>query len=143
MQIIRRPQLQSVSHGFLTTMGAPLIAGRDFAASDTANAPPVIVKRRSIAFLSPRKLGPVGVIRRSFAGYAVSRAGAMSGPHTDLYGEFIARYPTLELQASGGVRHVADLQALADLGAPAAITGRALLDGKIDVEELGPFLRVA
>ena len=73
----------------------------------------------------------------------VSRDGAMSGPNLDLYRKFIERYPDLGLQASGGVRHVGDLQALSELGAPAAITGRALLDGKINVEELGPFLRVA
>jgi len=73
----------------------------------------------------------------------VSRDGAMSGPNLDLYGEFIERYPSLTLQASGGVRHAADLHALSDLGAPAAITGRALLDGKITTEELGPFLRAA
>jgi phosphoribosylformimino-5-aminoimidazole carboxamide ribotide isomerase len=73
----------------------------------------------------------------------VSRDGAMSGPNLDLYRVFIERYPDLSLQASGGVRHVGDLQALSDLGAPAAITGRALLDGKIKTEELDPFLRVA
>jgi phosphoribosylformimino-5-aminoimidazole carboxamide ribotide isomerase len=73
----------------------------------------------------------------------VSRDGAMSGPNLDLYREFIARYPGLSLQASGGVRDVGDLRALSELGAPAAITGRALLDGKIKTEELGPFLRVA
>jgi phosphoribosylformimino-5-aminoimidazole carboxamide ribotide isomerase len=73
----------------------------------------------------------------------VSRDGAMTGPNLNLYREFIERYPSLELQASGGVRHVGDLEALSELGAPAAITGRALLDGKIRTEELGPFLRVA
>lgn len=73
----------------------------------------------------------------------VSRDGAMSGPNLDLYREFIERYPSLSLQASGGVRHVGDLNALSELGAPAAITGRALLDGQIKTEELGPYLRVA
>lgn len=73
----------------------------------------------------------------------VSRDGAMTGPNLGLYREFIARYPSIRLQASGGVRHVGDLQALAELGAPAAITGRALLDGRIRTEELEPFLRVA
>lgn len=73
----------------------------------------------------------------------VSRDGAMSGPNVDLYRDFLSRYPKLGLQASGGVRHAADLQTLSDLGAPAAITGRALLDGKINAEELGSFLRVA
>ncbi len=73
----------------------------------------------------------------------VDRDGAMSGPNLELYREFVARYPSIELQASGGVRHTDDLRKLDDLGAGAAITGRALLDGKIKTEELGPFLRVA
>jgi len=73
----------------------------------------------------------------------VSRDGAMTGPNVELYREFISRYPTISLQASGGVRHADDLRALEDLGASTAITGRALLEGKIDTTELGPFLRVA
>lgn len=73
----------------------------------------------------------------------VSRDGAMAGPNLDLYRDFIARYPAISLQASGGVRHADDLRQLDDLGADAAITGRALLDGKIRKEELEPFLRVA
>jgi len=73
----------------------------------------------------------------------VCRDGAMSGPNPDLYREFIRRYPSIELQASGGVRHTDDLCMLDEIGANAAITGRALLDGKIDLKELGPYLRVA
>lgn len=73
----------------------------------------------------------------------VSRDGAMSGPNLDLYRDFIERYPYLTLQASGGVRDANDLHELSKLGASAAITGRALLDGRIKTEELGAFLRVA
>ena len=73
----------------------------------------------------------------------VSRDGTMTGPNVELYREFISRYSTISLQASGGVRHADDLRVLEDLGASAAITGRALLEGKIDIEELRPYLRVA
>ena len=73
----------------------------------------------------------------------VSRDGALNGPNLGLYREFLSRYPTLNLQASGGVRDANDLYNLSELGATAAITGRALLDGRIRKEELGPFLRVA
>ena len=73
----------------------------------------------------------------------VSRDGAMTGPNAALYREFVKHYPTIELQASGGVRHVDDLRMLSGLGASAAITGRALLDGKIKTKELDQFLRVA
>ena len=69
----------------------------------------------------------------------VSRDGAMAGPNMELYSSILVRYPDLELQASGGVRHLQDLKALRDLGLPAAITGRALLDGKITASEVASF----
>lgn len=69
----------------------------------------------------------------------VSRDGAMAGPNLDLYGEILTRYPGIKLQASGGVRDVADLEALRSLGCPAAITGRALLDGAISKSEVATF----
>jgi len=73
----------------------------------------------------------------------VSRDGTMTGPAVDLYAECVHRYPGIAFQASGGVRNVADLEALADTGVAAAIVGRALLDGTISDEELRPFLRNA
>lgn len=69
----------------------------------------------------------------------VSRDGAMSGPNFELYAEVLQRYRSLQLQASGGVRDIDDLQLLRELGVPAAITGRALLDGKITAEEVATF----
>ncbi len=71
----------------------------------------------------------------------VSRDGAMEGPNFELYGQILERYPTLQLQASGGVRDIEDLELLRELGAPAAITGRALLDGKISAAEVASFRR--
>jgi phosphoribosylformimino-5-aminoimidazole carboxamide ribotide isomerase len=73
----------------------------------------------------------------------VNRGGAMAGPNLDLYSSIVARFPDLQLQASGGVRDIHDLEALRALGIPAAITGRALLDGKITVEEMHAFQRNA
>jgi phosphoribosylformimino-5-aminoimidazole carboxamide ribotide isomerase len=73
----------------------------------------------------------------------VSRDGAMTGPNIALYSDFVRRYPTIELQASGGVRHADDLRMLAGLGAAAAISGRALLEGRIKTRELEQFLLVA
>jgi phosphoribosylformimino-5-aminoimidazole carboxamide ribotide isomerase len=71
----------------------------------------------------------------------IERDGAMTGPNVDLYADLVRRYPQLELQASGGVRHVGDLRALRDAGAFAAISGRALLDGRISKVEIETFLR--
>ena len=71
----------------------------------------------------------------------VARDGAMTGPNVALYQEAARRFPGIAWQASGGVRDVADLQALADAGAVAAVSGRALLEGRMSREELEPFLR--
>jgi phosphoribosylformimino-5-aminoimidazole carboxamide ribotide isomerase len=71
----------------------------------------------------------------------VSRDGAMSGPNIELYEEFTQRFPDINLQASGGVRDIADLARTAAAGAWGTITGRALLDGRISKEEIELFLR--
>ncbi len=69
----------------------------------------------------------------------VSRDGAMAGPNFELYSSILARYPDLQLQASGGVRNVDDLNELRRIGVPAAITGRALLEGEISPAEVASF----
>ena len=73
----------------------------------------------------------------------VARDGAMSGPNFALYAEVLQRYHALQLQASGGVRNLDDLEMLRELGLPAAITGRALLDGEITEAEVTSFRRDA
>ena len=73
----------------------------------------------------------------------VSRDGAMAGPNIELYVEILRRYPNLQLQASGGVRNIDDLKQLRIRGVPAAITGRALLDGEITTAEVTSFRRSA
>jgi len=70
----------------------------------------------------------------------VSRDGALTGPNLELYREAARRYPGVEWQASGGIRDARDLHALADAGAAAAISGKALLEELIPREELRPFL---
>ena len=73
----------------------------------------------------------------------VARDGALTGPNLALYEQAIRRYPAIAWQASGGVRNVTDLAALAAIGAAGAVSGRALLDGLMQPEELSPFLRNA
>jgi phosphoribosylformimino-5-aminoimidazole carboxamide ribotide isomerase len=69
----------------------------------------------------------------------INRDGALSGPNIELYSSILKRYPGLELQASGGVRDAADLRLLEQENIPAAITGRALLDGRISATEVARF----
>jgi len=73
----------------------------------------------------------------------IERDGARAGPNIVLYREAAARYPEIQWQASGGVAAIADLHALAAAGAAAAISGRALLEERLPLEGLQPFLRVA
>lgn len=73
----------------------------------------------------------------------IARDGAMAGPNLDLYAEILRRYPDIRLQASGGVRDIRDISRLSALGVSAAITGKALLDGKITAAEVNSFLQSA
>jgi len=71
----------------------------------------------------------------------VARDGALSGPNLALYVEAVRRFPDVAWQASGGVRDAADLRALASAGVAGAVSGRALLEGRMQPGELAPFLR--
>jgi phosphoribosylformimino-5-aminoimidazole carboxamide ribotide isomerase len=73
----------------------------------------------------------------------IARDGALAGPNLALYREAQQRFPDICWQASGGVGNVADLAALAGVGVSAAISGKALLEGRMTAEELQPFLRDA
>jgi phosphoribosylformimino-5-aminoimidazole carboxamide ribotide isomerase len=65
----------------------------------------------------------------------ISKDGALGGPNLDLYNALTERYPGLEIQASGGVSGLRDLEQIKATGVAAAITGKALLEGCFSVEE--------
>jgi phosphoribosylformimino-5-aminoimidazole carboxamide ribotide isomerase len=70
----------------------------------------------------------------------IERDGALQGPNVALYAEAQRRFPAVQWQASGGIARGADLTALAATGVAAAISGKALLEERISIEELRPFL---
>ena len=70
----------------------------------------------------------------------IERDGALAGPNLALYIEALQRFPKIQWQASGGIASGSDLNALAALGVPAAISGKALLEERISFEELRLFL---
>lgn len=70
----------------------------------------------------------------------VGRDGTLLGPNLELYSQAQTRFPDLAWQASGGVRDIADLEALAALGLAAAVSGRALLEHTLDGKEAALFL---
>jgi phosphoribosylformimino-5-aminoimidazole carboxamide ribotide isomerase len=73
---------------------------------------------------------------------AVEREGRMEGPDVTLIEEITAR-SKIPIQASGGVRSVDDVRALADAGASAVIIGMALYTGALDprtiIEEMSAW----
>ena len=62
---------------------------------------------------------------------AVEKEGRMEGPDLTLMRDLALRSKT-PLQASGGVRNVGDLRALAELGVSGAVVGMALYTGALD-----------
>jgi phosphoribosylformimino-5-aminoimidazole carboxamide ribotide isomerase len=70
----------------------------------------------------------------------IDRDGALAGPNLELYDEALRRFPRIQWQASGGISSGADLAALAAHGLPAAISGKALLEQRIPLQELRSFL---
>jgi phosphoribosylformimino-5-aminoimidazole carboxamide ribotide isomerase len=65
----------------------------------------------------------------------IARDGMLNGPNVDLYTSICVRYPALAVQASGGIRDAEDLARLRAVGCAGAITGKALLDGALRIEE--------
>lgn len=63
----------------------------------------------------------------------IDRDGMLSGPNTGLYAHLQAIAPELQVQASGGVREVADVAAARAQGCAGIILGRALLEGRLDL----------
>jgi|SRR3954471_3444561 len=70
---------------------------------------------------------------------AIDRDGTLEGPDVGLVARVVGR-SGLPVLAAGGIRSDADLDALEGTGVEAAIVGRALLEGRIDLGRrlLGP-----
>jgi phosphoribosylformimino-5-aminoimidazole carboxamide ribotide isomerase len=82
---------------------------------------------------------PTGLVRHLLC-TDIARDGALTGPNLALYRECLARFPKLQWQASGGISAAKDLQALAAVGVAVAVSGKALLEERINLAELRPFL---
>ncbi|MDQ3144870.1 MAG: HisA/HisF-related TIM barrel protein [Pseudomonadota bacterium] len=65
----------------------------------------------------------------------IARDGMLSGPNLALMRSIGERYPSIELQASGGVAELADLAALREAGAARAIVGKAIWERRFTVAE--------
>lgn len=70
----------------------------------------------------------------------ISKDGMLKGPSIDLYKRMLAEIPSLYLIASGGVSSMKDIEELNDANVPAVITGKAIYEGRIKMEEIASFL---
>lgn len=66
----------------------------------------------------------------------ISKDGTLAGPAVELYQSMMATYPELHLIASGGVSSIDDIKALEAAGIPAVVFGKAIYEGKINLNEL-------
>ena len=66
----------------------------------------------------------------------ISKDGTLAGPAIELYQRVMDAYPSLHLIASGGVSSADDIKALDAAGIPAVVFGKAIYEGKINLEEL-------
>ncbi len=70
----------------------------------------------------------------------ISKDGMLGGTALDLYRKMLSAEPEMYLIASGGVSSVRDIELLAEARIPAVITGKALYEGKIKLQDLKKLL---
>lgn len=70
----------------------------------------------------------------------ISRDGMLQGAATELYKKILVAFPDTYLIASGGVSSMADILELQEARIPAVITGKAIYEGRISMDEISEFL---
>lgn len=66
----------------------------------------------------------------------ISTDGMLTGPNLELYKNLLIRFPQLSLIASGGVSGKEDLIKLRNIGVDGVIVGKAIYEGRIQMNEL-------
>ncbi len=69
----------------------------------------------------------------------IVRDGMLTGPSIDLYQEIMNQFPNLELIASGGIATMKDIYELDEMGIPGVITGKAIYENRISLNEIRNF----
>ena len=70
----------------------------------------------------------------------IEKDGMLSGPAFDLYREILMETKVLKLIASGGITTIDDVVKLSEMGCEAAIIGKAIYEGTIDLKDLMKML---
>lgn len=66
----------------------------------------------------------------------ISRDGMLTGPSYELYREIMGKLPGLKIIASGGISSMDDIIRLAEMKVPGVITGKAIYEGRISLDEI-------
>ena len=73
----------------------------------------------------------------------ISRDGTLQGPSFDLYAGLQKKYPSLTVTVSGGISCMADIEKLDSMGLRRVITGKAVYEGRISLEDIREWSRNA
>ena len=71
----------------------------------------------------------------------ISKDGMLKGPSIQLYKDIMTHFPTLKLIASGGVSSMKDIEELDKAGIYAVVTGKAIYENKITLEEIVDYIK--
>lgn len=99
----------------------------------------------SLDFRGEDFLGPAALLREAERWpeeviiMTLTRVGVGAGPDLAFLAQLQGLKPACRLYAAGGVRHVADLSALAEAGASGVLLASALHDGNLSRAELAVF----
>ena len=69
----------------------------------------------------------------------ISKDGVLKGSALELYKELLNAFPGINLIASGGVGSLKDVEDLAELGVWGVIVGKAIYEGRVDLDDLIKF----
>jgi phosphoribosylformimino-5-aminoimidazole carboxamide ribotide isomerase len=71
----------------------------------------------------------------------IARDGMLTGPSIELYKEIMDKFPELGLIASGGIATMKDIYELDEMGIPGVITGKAIYENRISLDEISRFIQ--
>lgn len=72
----------------------------------------------------------------------IAKDGMLEGPSTGLYIEILYK-TSVQLVASGGISGIADVYKMKDIGCTGTIIGKAIYEGKINLQQLQNFIENA
>ncbi|MDN5478211.1 MAG: 1-(5-phosphoribosyl)-5-[(5-phosphoribosylamino)methylideneamino]imidazole-4-carboxamide isomerase [Chryseobacterium sp.] len=72
----------------------------------------------------------------------ISKDGMLEGPSTDLYREILDK-TSLRLTASGGISCIEDVERMKEIGCSGTIIGKAIYEGKIELQQLQKLIENA